>query len=488
MDMVAIPFVNEGTGHILNDTQVNRSASFDKWEPGIDEVWKAPEGAEDAPGYKMQLSWFPYVIDMAKKICNAVGLTYDFSAWEQSKWNDLLLCNAVPSTWGFEWNMIMPHWSVLEFFRKLEPLLEGSFDIDLVTNHVSFRFYDIALDWPPVTIDTVIDEFSSEVYDENEQCKLLSMRYMGYAKQDSAIGRTYSCQWLLSEFLNGKVDYITYYKNARELSVEAGNNSWLNPKKPLGPRGWHGMCNYLEEEDRYVTGRIISVSTSKLNLYPWPVYSTTLVRVPISMNQFGPRCVPFKAKDSDSVDYTIDFIPAVIDDTDARRMLFLPLGDYEVNDGPFIDFDGEEDHDHLQDTYVMRRLDEGKDDGSKAAFSNIFVGFYPGASMCFRNIQFREIYPILDNFEMDLSWLPWYAENKEWTLSLQENNGKFGKFPKIDRFVKFEYSFITDRLPDVNSIFYIRGKRYLCERLTATFNESGMSQKVKGVFWQIVSE
>lgn len=146
MDMVAIPFVNEGTGHILNDTQVNRSASFDKWEPGIDEVWKAPEGADDAPGYKMQLSWFPYVIDMAKKICNAVGLTYDFSAWEQSKWNDLLLCNAVPSTWGFEWNMIMPHWSVLEFFRKLEPLLEGSFDIDLVTNHVSFRFYDIALD------------------------------------------------------------------------------------------------------------------------------------------------------------------------------------------------------------------------------------------------------------------------------------------------------------------------------------------------------
>lgn len=52
--------------------------------------------------------------------------------------------------------------------------------------------------------------------------------------------------------------------------------------------------------------------------------------------------------------------------------------------------------------------------------------------------------------------------------------------------IKFEFSFISDILPDVSSVFYINGQYYLCEKLTATFTESGMSQKIKGSFWRII--
>ena len=37
---------------------------------------------------------------------------------------------------------------------------------------------------------------------------------------------------------------------------------------------------------------------------------------------------------------------------------------------------------------------------------------------------------------------------------------------------------------DVRSVFHIRGKRYICEKITATFTEkNGMSQLLKGVFY-----
>ena len=40
-------------------------------------------------------------------------------------------------------------------------------------------------------------------------------------------------------------------------------------------------------------------------------------------------------------------------------------------------------------------------------------------------------------------------------------------------------------IPDVRSVFLIRGKRYICEKITATFTENGMSQLLKGVFYPI---
>jgi len=50
---------------------------------------------------------------------------------------------------------------------------------------------------------------------------------------------------------------------------------------------------------------------------------------------------------------------------------------------------------------------------------------------------------------------------------------------------KTTFKFLSDTVPDVRALFLIRGKRYLCEKLTATFTENGMSQLIKGIFWPI---
>ncbi|MBO4978001.1 MAG: hypothetical protein J6C67_04715, partial [Muribaculaceae bacterium] len=51
---------------------------------------------------------------------------------------------------------------------------------------------------------------------------------------------------------------------------------------------------------------------------------------------------------------------------------------------------------------------------------------------------------------------------------------------------KSTFKFLSDTIPNPRAVFFIRGKKYLCEKLTATFTEHGMSQLIKGVFYPIV--
>ena len=82
-------------------------------------------------------------------------------------------------------------------------------------------------------------------------------------------------------------------------------------------------------------------------------------------------------------------------------------------------------------------------------------------------------------------WDTWRPADPKYTLSLRDEDGKFAGLPKVNPLVRFEFSFLSDSLPDVRSVFIIRGHRYVCEKLTATFSASGMSRKIKGSFWRV---
>ena len=73
-------------------------------------------------------------------------------------------------------------------------------------------------------------------------------------------------------------------------------------------------------------------------------------------------------------------------------------------------------------------------------------------------------------------------------FSLRINNGMLNRriAPEIETTMKTTFKFLADTIPDVRSLFIIRGKRYVCEKLTATFTENGMSQLLKGVFYPIL--
>lgn len=50
---------------------------------------------------------------------------------------------------------------------------------------------------------------------------------------------------------------------------------------------------------------------------------------------------------------------------------------------------------------------------------------------------------------------------------------------------KYEFSFLSDTMPDVRSVFIIRGKKYLCAQIKTDVNQNGMSQLKKGTFYRI---
>ena len=76
--------------------------------------------------------------------------------------------------------------------------------------------------------------------------------------------------------------------------------------------------------------------------------------------------------------------------------------------------------------------------------------------------------------------------NVHFSLRLNDNRApRSARTYNIEPTMKTTFKFLADKVPDVRSLFLIRGKRYVCEKLTATFSENGMSQLIKGVFYPV---
>ena len=144
------------------------------------------------------LSWQPYLLYIVKKICEAVGYSYDFSAWEENEEHRyLLVCNTLPYAWNMpEFARALPHWTVAEFFEKLEPFLEAEFNIDHRGRHIGFDYTkDILAAMPPVAIDKIIDEHTIEVSVEDEKCEYRETKNLVYAECSHEMWKFYSCDW-----------------------------------------------------------------------------------------------------------------------------------------------------------------------------------------------------------------------------------------------------------------------------------------------------
>lgn len=51
--------------------------------------------------------------------------------------------------------------------------------------------------------------------------------------------------------------------------------------------------------------------------------------------------------------------------------------------------------------------------------------------------------------------------------------------------IPFTISFLSDRLPDVNKVFLIANKKYLCEKIEVSVTPDGLDKVMKGTFYRI---
>lgn len=459
---VALPWVNDYSGniqnkaeHIVDDAVQNRSHY---------------EWSGDTTG----LSWQPYLIYITKKICEAVGYTPDFSKWEQSEeYKYLLICNTLPYAWympGFA--NALPHWTVEEYFEKLELFLGGEFDFDHRGKRISFAFTQAALaEKQPVKLENIVDEHSTEVKVEEENCEYAEQKNLVYKDCDHEMWKFYSCDW----FIKGWQNRVVRYKSMMELlQANKGYATW---------RGQHGRENridkllYAEDCDAYFVIRAVSrqiqVEVRAGRIYVYYIYKCRLQPV----NLFGGRIV---SDDEDADSQEIEFVPAWIDDTEDKygRVLFLSFSAYDEDNNTTSEDDS--DHPFMQ-THTVSSLAAGEKDKKAEYYDRIYVGFWDGSQSTMGKLP----RPWVEDIEIMEDW----SNFNYLHFSLRINNGQQNRrriIHNIEPKMKTTFKFLADTIPDVRAVFFIKGKKYLCEKITATFTENGMSQLLKGVFYPIV--
>ncbi len=475
MKCVALPWVNDYSGNIQN------LADFHPEERNPDGTLKSHSYYSwnaDCRGR----SWQPYLLYITKKICEAVGYSADFSKWEEKEeYKYLLVCNTLPYAWdtaGFA--RALPHWTVAEFFEKLELFLGGEFTIDHRGKSVEFAFTDATLlATEPVQLDKVVDEHTVEVTVDDDKCEYQEAKNLVYKECDHEMWKFYSCDWFIKAWQKGAVRYATM----REL---LSANRWLATWNGSTSRGSNrDKLLYAEDVDAYFIVRSLSKTlVEKRDGWMPNRYQYKMELRPV--NLFGGRIVD-DSEDADEVE--IEFVPAWVDETEDKygRCLFLSFSGYDENDSTSTSWSRdpyqrkEEIDNTLYQPHALQSLAAGERDKKAEYYDRIYVGWWDGAQTQNGKLP----HPYVEDIEIAEDWSNFINIH----FSLRHNN-RYQNNRRIVHSInprqKTTFKFLADNIPNPRAVFFIKGKKYLCEKMTATFTENGMSQLIKGVFYPIV--
>lgn len=469
-EAVALPWVSADSGIPHNFADYDESTGKYSWTDDVH-----------------TLSWQPYLIHIVRKICEAVGYTCDLTPWEADTYlAQLLLCNTLPDAWDVSgYARALPHWTVAEFFEKLELFMRGEFTIDHRARHISFVFSHAVLeDTPPVLIDKVVDEYSSAIDAEGEKCEYMEAKAFRYADQDLSVWKYQSCDWFFKSWPEDRIvhypDYNALYQdNKSQLSYnDAGGNH-----RGQSASGNIGKLLHDQEHDMYFMIRNLSRTATGKNALGQTTYTYRRTLQPV--NELG-AYMP-EGTELDDAD-EIEFVPAPVDFTEDSygNVLFLSFSRFSessssTTSGVAIGISSDDD-DSFQKTGLMQIIESGEKDSPSEYYDKVYIGNYWG---------FHETgalpYPASSSVRFGADGLPsgFYSRS----LSINDpNDPRWAPFYRIDRTRKVSFKFISDDIPSPRALFFIRGRRYVCEKITATFTEEGMSQLLKGEFRPLLDD
>ena len=368
----------------------------------------------------------------------------------------------------------LPHWTVEEYFEKLELFLGGEFDFDHRGKRISFAFTQATLaSKSAVCLENVVEEHSTEVKVDEDRCEYLEAKNLVYKDCDHEMWKFYSCDW----FIKGWQNRVVRYNSMTEL---LNANRWLAK--------WSGSSQRNNNRDK-----ILYAADCDAYFIVWPIsrkivkYDFTFRRLIFEykcrlqpINLFGGRIVN---DDEEAEQVEIEFVPAWIDDTEDKygRVLFLSFSAYDDDSSST----GEDESQYpFAKTITLSSLEAGEKEKKSEYYDRIYVGWYDGANHFIGN---HLPYPNVEDIAIADDWSNFAYVH----FSMRINDRKLRRgqiIHNIEPKMKTTFKFLADNIPDVRSVFLIRGKRYICEKITATFTENGMSQLLKGVFYPIVED
>lgn len=445
LGMVFLPWVNNTSGNIQNPMRLN----------GDETEW-IYEGDDEHPLVVGQ----PFLLEVIKEVFRDICYTCDLSELYNSQWKDAIVCNALPAVWELDaMQYILPHWTVTEFIEQLELFFHGEFTFDHKNLTVSFRFYKNILNEMTYQLLDVCDEHCVEIAKpENAKNNYIEQRNIRYAKCDHQMWKFYDCEWIKDycQTSNWRDIYAMQQILKNYTAVDAGTQN-----------EYYKMIHYCRDEDtsfvlKYDRTFYSSQGTARRRYRYQPI------------NVFGPRIVDSR-EGAECLE--IKIVPACIDNTDSEHgdVIFVECGTMENGDSADLDDDDIE-------TQIVNVIKAGEKEKKEEYFDKLYVAFWDGEYL---RQGTRLPYPCIDSYEITIDSA---KVTHTYNMRLAGNLANGMRIPKfnIDVTKKFTFSFLSNDIPNVRSVFVIRGKMYLAEKITATISENGLSQQMKMVAYRLI--
>lgn len=495
-DVIALPWVNNTSGNIQNRADYINGEY--KWHVAEDD----DNDTELVKGLSVQ----PRLYYLVQLICDALGYVLIADAWRQSDYYHLYSFNCLPYAWGRgSWAATLPHWSINEFFEQLERLMLCEFDIDHKTRIITFSWSNENVARAgTVELTDIVDEFTATVTrDDDSQYK--GIRNIGYADAGHAMWNFYSAYWFFREHLADAYHYDTFQRLVAALQGDTSGGNGGSARNSRGAFAAQTLYYAADIDTYFVLYGLVRVRTGGYDAIHGDLYETVYRLMPF--NNFGDR-ISDAEHDDDKEE--IGIVPVWVDNTMVDESS-PTLGDtvfFETGSTDNTASSGEQysyirrpnatemPYSTLLQSSLIERIKAGSKD-SRDSINHLQVGFWYGNYQ-----QFAPYlpHPFTDNFDTAVAWMlvDQHIEHS-WTLldsghqaSLRLNNDRYGQGKllaeaiAIDPLHKYEFSFLSDNLPDVRSVFIIRGKKYLCAQIKTDINQNGMSQLKKGTFYRIL--
>lgn len=477
-DYLALPWCNNSSGNIQNALYIDMDMDIGSSSEVVRLKWK---------NEVEKLSFQPNLHYIFKKICAALGYSSNTYPWVQSGFNNLYICNAVPAAWEHpEWNFILPHWSVTQFLEELEKLMNCEFDINHATKHIEMKFakniieskraYDISA--------SVINKFSVDVT-ETDESEYSEARALKYSDRDDITWK-YNSAAFMESYNNINIEE---FDKAEDIIDIISPYIWMDSFMPQN--AWvaklfkENMKNtFFGRKEMFTWFQEASVGSN------WQSISKL-----IPVGNFAVR----DSENESNID-EINIVPCWTDDV----METYSLGGYSYdmfNEIIFLECGTLEDpNPQRTDEERLTPLEElvikeGEKEAA-AVFDKIYVGFWwPGVIEKFV-LKHNTINPKTIHYPRPITDFCTYVPRgpylplggffyTEYSLRIDSTGNRKITNIRINTKEKYTYSFISKEIPDVRCIFYIHGKRYLCKKITTSFSDHGMSEKMKGEFYQI---
>lgn len=401
-----------------------------------------------------KLSYMPYLLFIAKKICQATGFSYDFSPWETSDDRFLIICNAIPAAWDAPAiARALPHWSFPEFFTQLERFLVCEFDIDYKKKSISMRYSkDVDSLENSVKIDRIIDDFSSDISYKDPLCKYRAASRIHFADRGDSQWKFDSCSWFIEFMMKDSSRVMVFNTSAEYNEWYNTNRSHFGGTSKDGVRGSiRGKLFHIKETNSYFIWKVVPTDSRYVNRGQ-PVAECHWRSV--YLNRFGDYV--YDPDSDESVELKI--VPARIDYLSWSRGYAVFLEPAAYNEREDVD------ENEIRQPYgysILNKDNEG--DKAPEYYDKLLIAIWDGTG--------------------HYSYQP--CPSVDGRLSIVSRYKTYQNGILIKPKEKIKLKFLSDKIPDVRSVFHIRGRRYLCEKITATFNDDGMSQLMKGEFYPI---